>query len=83
MRKPKEAIVEAVSLYMDGLSLSKVQKHLWQHHGIKVSRWAILKWVRKYSELLQDTTGNLEPEIKGNIHTDEVIGKGKGKKPLH
>jgi len=80
MRKPKEAIVEAVSLYIDGLSLSKVQKHLWQHHGIKISRWAILKWVRKYSDLLQEFTSNLEPEIKGNIHADEVIVKVKGKK---
>jgi transposase-like protein len=33
MRRPKESIVEAVSLYIDGLPLSKVQKHLWQHHG--------------------------------------------------
>ncbi len=60
MRFPKEVIVEAVSLYMDGLSLSKVQKHMWQHHEIKVSRWTILKWARKYSELLQQFPDKLE-----------------------
>jgi len=35
----KEHIVEAVSLYQSGLSLSKVKDHMWQHHGVKVSRW--------------------------------------------
>jgi transposase-like protein len=80
MRKPKEIIVEAVSLYIDGLSLSKVQKHLWQHHGVKVSRWAILKWVRKYSRLLQEFADELRPKIKGDIHADEVIVKVKGEK---
>lgn len=79
MRKPKEAIVEAVSLYIDGLSLSKVKKHLWQHHGVNVSRWAILTWVRKYSKLIQKFVNGLEPEIKGNIHADEVVLKVKGK----
>ena len=78
MRKPKDAILEAISLYNDGLSLSKVKNHLWQHHGVKVSRWMILRWVRKYSKLLVGYTSKLKPTIKGSIHSDEVIVKVKG-----
>jgi transposase-like protein len=61
-RFQKEHIVEAVSLYQSGLSLSKVKDHMWQHHGIKVSRWMILLWCRDYSKLIDKFTEKLEPE---------------------
>ena len=49
MRFPKEVIVRAVHQHEDGFSLSKVQNHLWQHDGIKVTRWTISQWKKKYS----------------------------------
>ncbi len=79
-RYNKEHIVEAVSLYQSGLSLSKVKDHMWQHHGVKVSRWMILLWCRHFSKVIRDFTETLKPEIKGNVHADEVIVKSKGKK---
>lgn len=79
-RFQKEHIVEAVSLYQSGLSLSKVKDHMWQHHGVKISRWMILLWCRDYSNLIDKFTQTLKPEIKGNVHADEVIVKTKGKK---
>ena len=48
MRFSPEEIMEAVSLYRRGFSSSEVQKHL-ARKGMKVSRWSIIKWVRKYS----------------------------------
>jgi len=53
MRKPKEAIVKAIHQINDGLSLSKVQNHLYQHDNLKVSRAGILYWVKKYSGLIK------------------------------
>ncbi len=54
-RFQKEHIVEAVSLYQSGLSLSKVKDRMWQHRKVKVSRWMILLWSRDYSETLDET----------------------------
>ena len=49
MRFHKEKIVRAIHMHEDGLSLSKVQNHLWQHDKVKVTRWTISVWVKKYS----------------------------------
>jgi len=40
----------------------------------------ILLWCRDYSNLIDKFTQTLKPEIKGNVHADEVIVKTKGKK---
>ena len=49
MRYDPKTISRAIHMQEDGLSLSKVQNHLWQYDKIKVSRWAISKWIKKYS----------------------------------
>lgn len=49
MRFAPDIISRAVHQHEDGFSLSKVQNHLWQHDGIKVTRWTISKWKKKYS----------------------------------
>jgi transposase-like protein len=53
MRYKPEIISRAIHMHVDGFSLSKVQYHLWQHDGIKVSRKTILLWERKYSNFLK------------------------------
>lgn len=49
MRHSPEIISRAVHMHLDGFSLSKVQNHLWQHDGIKVTRWTISEWTKKFS----------------------------------
>ncbi len=56
MRIDKKHIVRALHEYGDGASLKKVKEHLAQHDSVKVSRWAIRKWVVKYSHLLKKTS---------------------------
>ena len=53
MRFKKEIIIKAIHQHIDGFSLFKVQYHLWQHEGIKVSRKTILLWTKKYSVFLK------------------------------
>jgi transposase-like protein len=52
MRHKPELIVRAVHMHEDGMSLSKVQNHLWQHDNVKVTRWTISEWTKKYSVFL-------------------------------
>ncbi|HLC82106.1 MAG TPA: hypothetical protein VJH68_05615 [Candidatus Nanoarchaeia archaeon] len=49
MRTNPAHIVRALHEYGDGASFKKVKEHLKQHDKIKISRWAIRKWVVKYS----------------------------------
>ncbi len=55
MRFAPETIVRAVHQHEDGFSLSKVQNHLWQHDNVRVTRWTISMWVRKYSDFLKSS----------------------------
>ena len=59
MRTKPEHIVRALHEYADGASLKKVKVHLSQHDNVKVTRWAIRKWVVKYSYLLKKTRKDL------------------------
>ena len=53
MRYKPEIISGDILLHVDRPYLFKVQYHLWQHEGIKVSRKTILLWERKYSVFLK------------------------------
>jgi transposase-like protein len=55
MRHSPEIIARAVHQHEDGFSLSKVQNHLWQHDNVKVTRWTISQWKKKYSVFLKST----------------------------
>ncbi len=49
MRVNKTAIVTAMSMYFEGLSVRKVSRQLESIYGEKVSQVTVWKWVRKYS----------------------------------
>jgi len=53
MRFKPAIIVRAIHMHEDGMSLSKVQNHLWQHDNVKVTRWAISEWTKNYSVFLK------------------------------
>ena len=65
MRHQPETITRAVYLHLDGLSLSKIKNHLYQHDGLSVSRWAICTWERKYSDAIKKTLPSTETEDSG------------------
>ncbi|MEE9151794.1 MAG: DDE-type integrase/transposase/recombinase, partial [Thermoplasmata archaeon] len=54
--------------------------HMWQIHGAKMHRTTVTRWNAEYSYLVKNYTDRLEPEIKGNTHSDEVIVKVCGHK---
>jgi len=56
MRHTPKLIVRAVHMHEDGMSLSKVQNHLWQHDNVKVTRWTISEWTKKYSIFLKSAS---------------------------
>jgi len=65
MRFNKEKIVRAIHMHEDGMSLSKVQNHLWQHDNVKVTRWTISEWTKKYSVFLKSTPSSGKSDNQG------------------
>ena len=78
MKHTPKLVVESVQLYLEGLSLSKVQYHIKSSYGVQVSRSNILYWIKKYSKLLKEYVKQHKPKIKGDVHVDEVFLKNKG-----
>ena len=56
MRHKPEDIVRAIHMHNDGMSLFKTQNHMWQHDGVKVTRWTISKWTKKYADFLKSAS---------------------------
>ena len=62
MRFKPEIIVRAIHMHEDGMSLSKVQNHLWQHDNVRVTRWTISEWTKKYSVFLKSAPSSGKPD---------------------
>src|SRR3989344_5522766 len=56
MRFSPETIARAVHQHVDGFSLFKTQYHLFQHDNVKVTRWTISLWTKKYSDFLKSAS---------------------------
>lgn len=50
MRFSEEDIKRAVSLYSKGYSAAEVVLNMKRQHGIKISRWTVITWHRKYGK---------------------------------
>lgn len=73
MRVNKHAIVTAMSMYYEGLSVRKVSRQLENIFGEKVSQMTIWNWVQKYSKLVSAFTKTLSPQLGGKWHHDETV----------
>jgi len=73
----------ALDLYFKGASLRKVTQHLAQFYGIKVSQVAVLKWIRKFSELIDCYSNTLKPQLSGVWNCDEMKTKMAHEEPIN
>ncbi len=64
MRHKPEDIVRAIHMHNDGMSLFKTQNHIWQHDGVKVTRWTISQWHKKYSLFLKSNSPLRQTKIE-------------------
>lgn len=80
MTFPKEIIVEALHLYVEGLSLGKIKEHMCQHHGYVIYESRILDWVRKYANVVKKLERTTKPVVRGRVHVDEVVLKVRKKR---
>lgn len=78
MRNTPKAITLAMDLYFKGVSLRKITDHLKQFYGAKVHYSTVLRWIRKYIEIIKAHVDDLTPEISKIWHADEMAVKING-----
>ncbi|MCL4519320.1 MAG: IS6 family transposase [Thaumarchaeota archaeon] len=79
MKLNKQAIITALNLYYEGLSVRKVSRQLEELYGEKVSQVSIWKWIQKYSKLVSEYVRTLSPNLSGKWHHDETVIRCDGR----
>jgi len=82
-RYDPKIVTLALDLYYKGASLRKVTQHLAQFYGIKVSQVAVLKWIRKFSELIDNYANTFRPQLSGVWNCDEMKTKMAHEEPIN
>jgi transposase-like protein len=75
------AICMALDSYFKGMSQRKIVDHLRQVEGIKVSQPGVLKWIRKYIDLMKPYVDRFTPQVGGIWHSDETMIKVRRTEP--
>ena len=78
MRNNAEKITACLDMYYKGMSLRKIQSFLKTYYPHNASHMTILRWLRKYSEMIGNYTDKLEINNSNCITFDEIEYKTKG-----
>ncbi|MDD3982824.1 MAG: IS6 family transposase [Candidatus Omnitrophica bacterium] len=79
MKYATQVIGSAINLYYDGLSLTKIQKHINQDNNINPSTSTIYSWITKYTEKAFINISNYKANVCGTWIADETVLKIDGK----
>jgi transposase-like protein len=78
-----KAITVALDLYFKGVSQRKIVDHLKMFEGIKITQPCVLKWIRKYIELMKDYVDKFTPQLGGMWHSDEMMVNVRKTTPIN
>lgn len=67
-----------LDLYFKGISLRKIQDHLYQFYGFEISHMTIQRWVRKFMAMANQYAKTMTPKVSGLWHVDEQMIKNNG-----
>jgi transposase-like protein/RNase P subunit RPR2 len=77
-----KAITMALDLYFKGVSQRKIVEHLKMFEDVKVTQPCVLKWIRKYIELMKEYLDKLTPQLGGMWHSDEMMINVRKTEPI-
>ena len=83
MRANPHAITVALDLYFKGASLRKVTQHIAQFYGVKMNESTVLRWIRKFSQLIDAYAQTLTPQLSGVWNCDEMKTKMAHEEPIN
>jgi len=68
MKATPQAVTVSLDLFFKGISTRKIVDHLLQFYGIEVSHVAILKWIKKYSQIIGEYVREFQPDLWNMAH---------------
>lgn len=74
-----EIVVLCMDKYMKGSSYRQIANSLKQFQNLKVSQMSVMRWVKKYTEVIDNYVKQYTPSVSDVWHTDEQFIKVKGK----
>lgn len=77
-----KAITIALDLYFKGVSQRKIVEHLTMFESVKVTQPCVLKWIRKYIELMKPYLEKFTPKVGGIWHSDETMVNVRRTEPI-
>ena len=77
-----KAITVALDLYFKGVSQRKIVDHLKQFEGVKVTQPCVVKWIVKYTALMEAYVENFTPQLGAVWHSDEMMQNVKRTQPM-
>jgi len=82
VKATSKAITIALDLYFKGVSQRKIVEHLKMFEGVTVTQPCVLKWIKKYLELMKDYLDQFTPQLGGMWHSDETMINVRKTEPI-
>jgi putative transposase len=82
VKATSKAITIALDLYFKGVSQRKIVEHLKMFEGITVTQPCVLKWIRRYIDLMKDYLDKFTPQLGGMWHSDETMINVRKTEPI-
>jgi transposase-like protein len=79
MKASPQIITASIDLFYKGVSLRKITDHVRQFYNLKVNCSTVLRWIQRYSELMDNYAKELVPQVSGKWHADETVENVNGK----
>jgi putative transposase len=73
-----EIIVDALDLRAKGMSLGKIVDHINQKYKTNIQRGTVLRWQKKFGEMIDHFTKSFQLWFSENAHADETYLRQKG-----
>jgi len=67
-----------LDLYFKGVSLRKIQDHLFQFYNFEIDHSTIYRWIRRFNKVISEYVAKYKPEVSSMWHTDEQMVKVNG-----
>ena len=68
-----------MDLYFKGLSLRDISDTVYQFYGLKLHHETVRRWIRRFSDIMNNYVDTLHPKLSGKIEVDEQTVKSNGK----
>jgi len=79
MKASPQIITASLDLFFKGISLRKITDHIKQFYNLKVNASTILRWIQRYTELMEGYASELVPQVSDKWHADETVENVNGK----